>query len=145
VGCPFERWIRRHRRLPRPAGAVYRARHRKLRYVSRHARAQNTWSHCQIIGTAGIRCDRCFGADCRDRPGGQRHAPPAKVMFLLGFFILGVALGPFPDSDAPAALLTGFLGVAGMAIQNTVQRVHFGYSADDTHDRKYDSTRARRC
>jgi hypothetical protein len=55
-------------------------------------------------------------------------------MFLLGFFILGVALGPFPDSEAPAALLTGFLGVAGMAIQNAVQRVHFGYSADDTHD-----------
>ena len=27
-----------------------------------------------------------------------------------------------------------------MAIQNAVQRVHFGYSADDTHDRRYDST-----
>jgi uncharacterized membrane protein YoaK (UPF0700 family) len=48
-----------------------------------------------------------------------------KVCFLLAFFILAVALGPFPDSDAPAALLTGFAGVAGMAIQNAVQRVHF--------------------
>jgi uncharacterized membrane protein YoaK (UPF0700 family) len=49
----------------------------------------------------------------------------AKVMFLLAFFILAVTLGPFPDSDAPAALLTGFAGVAGMAIQNGVQRVHY--------------------
>jgi uncharacterized membrane protein YoaK (UPF0700 family) len=49
----------------------------------------------------------------------------AKVMFLLAFFILGVALGPFPDSDAPAALLAGFAGVAGMAIQNGVQRIHY--------------------
>jgi uncharacterized membrane protein YoaK (UPF0700 family) len=48
-----------------------------------------------------------------------------KVCFLLAFFILAVALGPFPDSDAPPALLTGFAGVAGMAIQNAVQRVHF--------------------
>jgi len=48
----------------------------------------------------------------------------AKVCFLLAFFVLGVALGPFPDSDAPAALLTGFAGVAGMAVQNAVQRVY---------------------
>jgi uncharacterized membrane protein YoaK (UPF0700 family) len=48
-----------------------------------------------------------------------------KVSFLLAFFVLAVALGPFPDSDAPAALLAGFAGVAGMAIQNAVQRVHF--------------------
>src|SRR5262249_56460223 len=31
---------------------------------------------------------------------------------------------PFTDSDAPAALLAGFAGVAGMAVQNAVQRVH---------------------
>jgi uncharacterized membrane protein YoaK (UPF0700 family) len=49
----------------------------------------------------------------------------AKVIFLLAFFVLAVALGPFPDSDAPAALLTGFAGVAGMAIQNGVQRIHY--------------------
>ena len=48
-----------------------------------------------------------------------------KVSFLLVFFVLAVALGPFPDSDAPGALLAGFAGVAGMAIQNAVQRVHF--------------------
>jgi uncharacterized membrane protein YoaK (UPF0700 family) len=50
----------------------------------------------------------------------------AKVAFLLAFFVLAVALGPFPDSDKPVALLTGFAGIAGMAIQNAVQRVHFG-------------------
>jgi len=49
----------------------------------------------------------------------------AKVTFLLAFFILAVALGPFPDSDAPAALLAGFAGIAGMAVQNAVQRVHY--------------------
>jgi uncharacterized membrane protein YoaK (UPF0700 family) len=49
----------------------------------------------------------------------------AKVMLLFTFFALAVGLGPFPNSDAPAALLTGFAGVAGMAIQNAVQRVHY--------------------
>jgi uncharacterized membrane protein YoaK (UPF0700 family) len=48
----------------------------------------------------------------------------AKVLFLAAFFVLAVALGPFPDSDVPAALLTGFAGIAAMAIQNGVQRVH---------------------
>jgi uncharacterized membrane protein YoaK (UPF0700 family) len=51
----------------------------------------------------------------------------AKVCFLLAFFVLAVTLGPFPDSDTPAALLTGFAGIAGMAIQNAVQRVHFAH------------------
>ena len=50
----------------------------------------------------------------------------AKVLFLLAFFVLAVTLGPFPDSDAPTALLTGFAGIAGMAVQNAVQRVHYG-------------------
>jgi uncharacterized membrane protein YoaK (UPF0700 family) len=48
----------------------------------------------------------------------------AKVVLLLAFFALAVGLGPFPDSDAPAALLAGFAGVAAMAVQNAVQRVH---------------------
>jgi uncharacterized membrane protein YoaK (UPF0700 family) len=50
----------------------------------------------------------------------------AKVLFLIAFFVLGVVLGPFPDSDAPTALVTGFAGIAAMAIQNGIQRVHFG-------------------
>jgi uncharacterized membrane protein YoaK (UPF0700 family) len=49
----------------------------------------------------------------------------AKVCFLLAFFVLAVAFGPFPDSDAPTALLAGFAGVSAMAVQNAVQRVHF--------------------
>ena len=32
--------------------------------------------------------------------------------------------GPFADADSPAALLTGFAGIAAMALQNAVQRVH---------------------
>jgi uncharacterized membrane protein YoaK (UPF0700 family) len=47
-----------------------------------------------------------------------------QVILLAAFFATGVALGPFPDSDVPAALVTGFAGVAAMAIQNVVQRVH---------------------
>jgi len=50
----------------------------------------------------------------------------AKVVLLVAFFVLAVALGPFADSDAPAALLTGFAGVAAMAVQNAVQRIHLG-------------------
>jgi uncharacterized membrane protein YoaK (UPF0700 family) len=49
-----------------------------------------------------------------------------KLLFLIAFFVLGVALGLFPDSDTPTALGTGFMGIAAMAIQNGVQRVHFG-------------------
>jgi uncharacterized membrane protein YoaK (UPF0700 family) len=48
-----------------------------------------------------------------------------EALLLTGFFVSAVMLGPFPDSDAPAALLVGFTGIAAMAIQNAVQRVHF--------------------
>jgi len=48
-----------------------------------------------------------------------------EALLLLAFFVLGIILGPFPDSDTSAALLAGFAGVAAMAIQNAVQRVHF--------------------
>jgi uncharacterized membrane protein YoaK (UPF0700 family) len=48
----------------------------------------------------------------------------AKVILLIAFFALAVALGPFPDSDTPAALATGFAGVAAMGVQNAVQRIH---------------------
>jgi len=47
-----------------------------------------------------------------------------KILLLLAFFVLAVTLGPFPDTDTPAGLLTGFAGVAAMAVQNGVQRVH---------------------
>ncbi len=48
----------------------------------------------------------------------------AKVALLAVFFILAVHFGPFPDPDTPAALVTGFAGIAAMALQNAVQRVH---------------------
>jgi uncharacterized membrane protein YoaK (UPF0700 family) len=48
-----------------------------------------------------------------------------KVALLFAFFVLAVRFGPFPDSDSPVALLTGFSAIAAMAIQNAVHRVHF--------------------
>jgi uncharacterized membrane protein YoaK (UPF0700 family) len=56
----------------------------------------------------------------------------ANVALLLAFFVLAVRLGPFPDSDSPAALLADFAGIAAMAIQNAVHRVHFGVSPPTT-------------
>jgi uncharacterized membrane protein YoaK (UPF0700 family) len=47
-----------------------------------------------------------------------------KVMLLAGFFALAVGFGPFPDPNTPTALLTGFAGIAAMAVQNALQRVH---------------------
>jgi uncharacterized membrane protein YoaK (UPF0700 family) len=47
-----------------------------------------------------------------------------KVGLLFVFFALAVTFGPFPNADSPAALLTGFSGIAAMALQNAVQRVH---------------------
>jgi len=47
-----------------------------------------------------------------------------KVLLLAAFFALAVTFGPFADPDSPAALLTGFAGIAAMALQNAVHRVH---------------------
>ena len=47
-----------------------------------------------------------------------------KVALLFAFFALAVTFGPFPNADSPAALVTGFAGIAAMALQNAVQRVH---------------------
>lgn len=62
----------------------------------------------------------------------RAHEKPAlpvllgtKVLLLLAFFVLAVTLGPFPNSDAPSALLVGCAGVAAMAVQNAAHRVHF--------------------
>lgn len=48
-----------------------------------------------------------------------------KVLLLFAFFVLAVRYGPFPDANTPAALLTGFCGIAAMAVQNAFGRVHF--------------------
>ncbi len=47
-----------------------------------------------------------------------------NVLLLLAFFVLAVSFGPFPNADSPLALLTGFAGIAAMAMQASVQRVH---------------------
>jgi uncharacterized membrane protein YoaK (UPF0700 family) len=47
-----------------------------------------------------------------------------KVLFLLAFFALAMHFGPFHDTDTLGGLLTGFAGVAAMAMQNAAQRVH---------------------
>jgi uncharacterized membrane protein YoaK (UPF0700 family) len=62
-----------------------------------------------------------------------RQAPVLRVMLaataalVLAFFLLAVGYGPFPNPDSPIALLTGFCAVAGMAVQNAVQRVHLSH------------------
>jgi uncharacterized membrane protein YoaK (UPF0700 family) len=48
-----------------------------------------------------------------------------EALMLFAFFALAATYGPFPDPDSPAALLTGFAGIAAMALQNGLQRVHF--------------------
>ncbi|HEY1475477.1 MAG TPA: DUF1275 family protein [Pseudolabrys sp.] len=48
----------------------------------------------------------------------------AEIALLFAFFVLAVAFGPFSDPDSAVALLTGFSGIAAMALQNAFQRVH---------------------
>ncbi len=60
----------------------------------------------------------------------KRNRPVLRILLagemtlLVAFFLLAVIFGPFEDADSPAALLTGFAGIAAMALQNAVQRVH---------------------
>jgi uncharacterized membrane protein YoaK (UPF0700 family) len=61
----------------------------------------------------------------------RRHGWPVlrimltvEVILLAAFFGLAVAFGPFENADRPLALLTGFAGIAAMALQNALQRVH---------------------
>jgi uncharacterized membrane protein YoaK (UPF0700 family) len=56
----------------------------------------------------------------------------AEAMLLLAFFAAAVSFGPFADSDAPLALITGFSAIAAMAVQNAVQRVHLAHEPPTT-------------
>ncbi|MGB8243802.1 MAG: DUF1275 family protein [Pseudolabrys sp.] len=47
-----------------------------------------------------------------------------EVILLAAFFGLAVTFGPFENADRPLALLTGFAGIAAMALQNALQLVH---------------------
>jgi len=64
------------------------------------------------------------GLRARKRPV-LRILLAAEAALLFAFFALAVAFGPFPDPDSPPALLAGFAGIAAMALQNALQRVHF--------------------
>jgi uncharacterized membrane protein YoaK (UPF0700 family) len=55
-----------------------------------------------------------------------------EAVLLFAFFALAVAFGPFPDPDSPLALLTGFAGIAAMALQNALQRVHLAAAPPTT-------------
>ena len=48
-----------------------------------------------------------------------------EAVFLAAFLALGAVYGPFPNSDVLPALAAGFAGIAAMALQNAMQRVHF--------------------
>ena len=48
----------------------------------------------------------------------------AEAILLLAFFALAVTFGPFANPDSAIALLVGFAGIAAMALQNALQRVH---------------------
>jgi len=47
-----------------------------------------------------------------------------KIVLLTAFAVMAIWHGPFMDGDTPIALLTGGIGVAAMAMQTAVQRVH---------------------
>lgn len=49
-----------------------------------------------------------------------------EVALLGAYFGLAVGFGPFPDADSPTALVTSLAGIAAMALQNALQRVHLG-------------------
>lgn len=48
----------------------------------------------------------------------------AELLLLTAFFALAVHYGPFTNFDTPAALVTAFVAIAAMAVQNDMQRVH---------------------
>lgn len=56
----------------------------------------------------------------------------AKVLLLAAAAAVLIAYGPFPDSDAPVAVIGGMLLVAAMGIQNAIQRMHLGSAPPST-------------
>ncbi len=56
----------------------------------------------------------------------------AEAVLLLAFFALAVTFGPFANPDTPIALFAGFAGIAAMALQNALQRVHFASAPPTT-------------
>ncbi|KAF1036571.1 MAG: hypothetical protein GAK33_03613 [Burkholderia lata] len=57
-------------------------------------------------------------------PGALRMMLLAQATLLTIGAVLGVSVGPFPDSDALPALATGMTLVVAMAVQNALHRLH---------------------
>ena len=65
-------------------------------------------------------------------PADLRVLIGAKALLLAAAAGLAAAHGPFPDGDAPWAMLTGLTLVAAMAIQNAIHRTHMSADAPST-------------
>ena len=63
-----------------------------------------------------------------------------EVLLLIGFFVSAVMLGPFLDSDAPAALFVGFTGIAAMQFRTQSSASTCLDPANDDHDSEYDAS-----
>lgn len=75
---------------------------------------------CIVIALA-----RVLGRAMADCPAARvRTLVGMQFLLLLAGCILAVRLGPFPNGDAPQAIITGMVLVCAMAIQNAVHRVH---------------------
>jgi uncharacterized membrane protein YoaK (UPF0700 family) len=69
----------------------------------------------------------------------RRHGRPAlgvlltaKLALLVVGAVLAIRLGPFANGDSLAAIVTGMVLVAAMAIQNAVHRVHLAAAPPST-------------
>ncbi|MGE0226489.1 MAG: DUF1275 family protein [Acetobacteraceae bacterium] len=75
---------------------------------------------------ASVLTIRALSLRARDRtPDGQRNLLLSLNVGLLTLAsILALWFGPFGSADAPMAVLTGMVLVAGMSVQNMVRRLH---------------------
>ncbi len=135
IGVPAhepERRLRRYGELSRPARPVHRACHRKLR----HARGHFSLRHYGVIAKllalpefiVVIVVARLVGAALRAR-GSAGAAPSARRQGGVPARLLRpcrYARTVLPTATRRSALVTAFAGIAGMAVQNAVQRVHYG-------------------
>ncbi len=77
----------------------------------------------------------CRAATLALQGRGKNPAVPLlglQLLLLAGFMAAGIAATPISDGDAPLAIAAGMLGVAAMAIQNTLSRTLFAGHAPTT-------------
>lgn len=75
---------------------------------------------CAVIVLARTLVNRLHSTDWRV----LESAIVLKILLLSSAAALAIAHGPFASGDGPAALTTGMILVAAMAIQNAASRVH---------------------